>query len=144
MLISPAGISVSLMKGVYLLIICVKNDSVITIGKLGSILFPKNTYVYVGSAMNGLQQRIKRHVRVQKKRHWHIDYLLEHANITEVYYKESMMRIECDIAQFFQQRFRSVLGFGCSDCSCASHLFFGSNKEILSMIKELHMQKANP
>ena len=132
------------MKGVYLLVICVKNDSVITIGKLGSILFPKNTYVYVGSAMNGLKQRIKRHLRVQKKRHWHIDYLLEHADITAVYYKESMMRLECDIAQFFQQRFHSVFGFGCSDCSCASHLFFGSNKEISSVIKELHMQKANP
>ena len=132
------------MKGVYLLVICVKNDSVITIGKLGNIMFPKNTYVYVGSAMNGLKQRIKRHLRVQKKRHWHIDYLLEQADITAVYYKESMIRLECDIAQFFQQRFRSVLGFGCSDCSCVSHLFFGSNKEFSSVIKELHMQKANP
>ena len=64
------------MKGSYCLIINVEKDTKIKIGKkLGIINFKKGCYVYVGSAMNSLESRVKRHLSDNKKKHWHIDYL---------------------------------------------------------------------
>lgn len=63
------------MKGCYCLVI--KNDETtkIKIGKLGRLDFKKGYYVYVGSAMNRLESRLKRHLSNKKKMHWHVDYL---------------------------------------------------------------------
>ncbi|MCK4902633.1 MAG: GIY-YIG nuclease family protein, partial [Thermoplasmatales archaeon] len=83
------------MKGSYILLIELENDSKIQIGKLGDILFKKGFYVYIGSALNGLEQRINRHLRADKKLHWHIDYLLKSAKVDSVYYKENDQREEC-------------------------------------------------
>ncbi|NIT57694.1 MAG: DUF123 domain-containing protein, partial [Aliifodinibius sp.] len=60
-------------------------DSIkIRIGSLGFIDFMKGYYVYVGSALTGLEQRITRHFKVSKGEHsvthWHIDYLLKDEN----------------------------------------------------------------
>ena len=56
------------MKGYYCLIINLDNDSEIEIGKrLGKINFDKGYYVYVGSAMNSLEARLKRHLSDEKK-----------------------------------------------------------------------------
>ena len=33
--------------------------------------------------MGGLDARVARHLRAEKKLHWHIDYLLERASVTE-------------------------------------------------------------
>lgn len=55
--------SVGNMKGSYCLIINIKKDTEIKIGKkLGFINFKKGCYVYVGSAMNCLEYRVKRHL----------------------------------------------------------------------------------
>ena len=52
------------MKGSYCLIINVEKDTKIKIGKkLGIINFKKGCYVYVGSAMNSLESRVKTSVR---------------------------------------------------------------------------------
>lgn len=65
----------------YCLIINIKKDTEIKIGKkLGFINFKKGCYVYVGSAMNCLESRVKRHLSDNKKKHWHIDYLLLNKN----------------------------------------------------------------
>lgn len=56
------------MKGCYCLIIKLSNNSKIKIGKkLGKLDFTKGHYVYVGSAMNSLESRIKRHLSDEKK-----------------------------------------------------------------------------
>lgn len=47
------------MKGCYCLIINLENPSKIKIGKLGRVDFKKGYYVYVGSAMNYLESRLK-------------------------------------------------------------------------------------
>ena len=81
------------MKGSYCLITNLKKDTRIKIGKkLGIISFKKSCYVYVGSAMNSLESRVKRQLSDNKKKHWHIDYLLLNKNteIEKVYTKESM------------------------------------------------------
>ncbi|MFP4052091.1 MAG: GIY-YIG nuclease family protein, partial [Thermoplasmata archaeon] len=65
------------MKGIYTLVIELKEDKVIEVGAIGNIDFDKGYYVYVGSAQNGLEARIERHLSDEKKIHWHIDYLLK-------------------------------------------------------------------
>ena len=128
------------MKGSYLLLLELENDKTIPIGKLGEIAFNKGFYVYVGSALGGLEQRIKRHLRENKKIHWHIDYLLQYAKITDVFYKENNIREECHIAKKLDKKLLSTPGFGCSDCICKSHLFYGTNEEIKNDINILNMK----
>ena len=127
------------MKGSYVLLIELEEDTTIKVGKLGNIFFKKGFYAYVGSALNGIEQRIQRHIRKNKKIHWHIDYLLNYAKIKDAFYRESNEKEECNIANKFG-KLESVYGFGCSDCECKSHLFYGSKKEILQIISNLDMQ----
>jgi len=127
------------MKGAYVLLIELEEDSPIKVGKLGKIFFKKGFYVYVGSALNGLEQRIERHKRSDKKFHWHIDYLLKYAEIKNVFYKESIKKEECEISKKFE-KFETISGFGCSDCKCNSHLFYGSKRDILKIIDKADMQ----
>ena len=129
------------MKGAYLLIMHLKHDATIRIGKLGLLFFQAGWYIYAGSALNGLEQRIARHMRVEKKLHWHIDYLLQQAAIIDVFYKKAEKKEECLIAQRLHNHLQSVPGFGCSDCSCPSHLFFGTEKQIQSAVKSLGMKR---
>lgn len=127
------------MKGSYLLLVELKENNVLRIGKLNKILFNKGFYVYVGSALNGLEQRIQRHLRENKRMHWHIDSLLRHAEIINIFYKENNVREECDIAKTLDKKLLSVPDFGCSDCNCKSHLFYGSQNDIMNTIDKLKM-----
>ena len=119
----------SQMKGSYVLLIRLAEGGVITVGKLGDILFLPGYYVYVGSAMGGVEARVNRHLREDKKRHWHIDYLLEKASIIGIGICETEDRTECTMAQVLDYEFDAIPGFGCSDCQCRSHLFFATGKE---------------
>jgi len=62
------------MDGVYVLLIWVKRKKKIRTGKLGSLEFARGLYFYVGRALNGLEARIKKHLRKSKRHFWHIDY----------------------------------------------------------------------
>ena len=127
------------MKGSYILIIKLKEEKTIQIGKLGKIHFKKGFYVYAGSALNTLEQRINRHLRENKKKHWHIDYFLDFAEVIDVLYKESKTRTECNIAKILDKQLISIPGFGCSDCKCKSHLFYGSYENIIQVFENLQM-----
>lgn len=129
------------MKGSYFLLIKLKENKIIKIGKLGKIYFKKGFYVYVGSALNGLEARIERHLRSEKKMHWHIDYLLKDAEIIDAFYKETNEDIECAIANKFGEKLESIKGFGCSDCKCVSHLFYGKRYEINEETLNFKMEK---
>lgn len=114
------------MNGVYFLVINISKDSKVKIGALASILFEKGNYVYVGSAMNGLENRIARHLMKEKKLHWHIDYLLASkiAKIAQVFVKETAQKAEeCITARKFAALSTPVPNFGCGDCRCEAHLF---------------------
>jgi Uri superfamily endonuclease len=119
------------MKGSYIIYVEVTHDRSIRIGSLGSVSFKKGFYAYVGSAMNGLSGRIMRHLRKDKKLHWHIDYLLRKARIRAVHIRPSGKKEECALAQKFASRFTGIVGFGCSDCKCASHLFYSKSLDDL-------------
>lgn len=110
----------------YCLIIKLNNNELIEIGKLGEIDFKKGYYIYVGSALNSLEGRIKRHLRDEKKLFWHVDYLLASSNsaVEEVIFEKSSTKWECEIAQEIAVSGLSINHFGCSDCKCDSHLFY--------------------
>ena len=97
----------------------------ISVGALGKLQLAKGTYIYVGSAQNGLEKRVERHFRREKRKFWHIDYLLENptSKIVTLFYKEAPKTLECVIAEAISRRGEAVTGFGCSDCHCRSHLF---------------------
>ena len=113
------------MKGVYVLVISVGKGFRVNVGVLGSIFFEKGLYAYVGSAQNGLERRVQRHLRKTKKKFWHIDYLLDDdaVRIVKVFCKEAEKSEECKIARKLSERGIAVKRFGCSDCGCVSHLF---------------------
>ena len=100
-------------------------------GKLGCVSFPKASYAYVGSAMNGLRARLVRHLREEKKLHWHIDYFLRETEIEEIILCQAEERVECSLAQALAGEFQSIPGFGSSDCKCQSHLYFAHGQDRL-------------
>jgi len=121
------------LKGVYVLVISVNNSVKVNAGALGSVFFQKVLYAYVGSAQNNLEKRIKRHLRKAKRKFWHVDYLLDNdaAEVVKVFYKEAGQSEECRIAEKLGERGMAVKNFGCSDCSCLSHLFKLDNYRFL-------------
>ncbi|MCX6985830.1 MAG: GIY-YIG nuclease family protein [Lentisphaerae bacterium] len=118
------------MKGVYILVMSLPRRSCIKIGSLGVIDFKKGFYAYTGSAMGGLEQRIRRHLRREKKLHWHVDYLIRKAEIREVHIKETdSKQDEClASATLAHDGGTPINKFGASDCRCGSHLFYFNAK----------------
>ena len=116
-------------SGAYCLCIRVEGNLTIRIGALGELDFVDGFYVYVGSAMNGLKSRIKRHINtsrgIYRAIHWHLDYLLkeEGVSIQGVFTRLSDVKVECDIANSVSVYGEPVRNFGSSDCGCPSHLF---------------------
>jgi Uri superfamily endonuclease len=113
--------------GSYLLLLDLDTPARLTVGRLGTFDFPAGRYAYAGSARGpgGLRARVSRHLRNEKRLHWHIDYLAARAPIVEVWYVESGERLEC----LWPARLSAlpgaslpVDGFGSSDCRCRSHL----------------------
>ncbi|MFZ2410936.1 MAG: GIY-YIG nuclease family protein [Candidatus Methanoperedens sp.] len=117
------------MKGVYVLILRMKESKDIRVGKLGRLHFSRGYYSYVGSAQgSGGEKRVKRHFNVARgkntTRKWHIDYLLPHSEVICAVFSPTDEEIECVVAKLLGEYSETLPGFGCSDCSCESHLFF--------------------
>jgi Uri superfamily endonuclease len=115
----------TVLKGTYCLIIHLKNDSQVKVGKLGPINFKEGYYVYVGSALNSLESRLKRHLSSNKKIFWHVDYLLnsDDAELVDIVFAVDNGKWECTLASEISNEGSEIKGFGCSDCKCSSHLF---------------------
>ncbi len=120
-------------KGAYVLIIFVSKTLTTLVGQLGERKFRSGYYSYTGSATGehstDLQSRISRHLRTNKTKHWHVDYLLSEkaARIVGIIVVPSDGKVECEV----NQRIRDALNgkivvpkFGASDCTnkCGSHL----------------------
>ncbi len=121
-----------MIGGIYLLSISVRRSSAIKVGSLDKVFFEKGTYIYVGSGQKNLLKRIRRHLRGKKKTFWHIDYLLARnfTQIQDVFIKQTDKSAECTLARKLLERGDPVLGFGCSDCFCPSHLIRLKNDNI--------------
>jgi len=113
-------------RGSYILVLENSMDRIIEVGGLGFIVFQKGYYVYVGSALNSLKARLRRHRRTRKKRFWHIDYLTpDHFKLVKAYAIHRTDRIEHLMADRVSSIARAaVAGFGSSDSSASSHLFY--------------------
>ena len=127
----------TLIGGIYVLLIELKSEIKVNVGSIGKTEFRKGLYAYVGSAQKNLEQRVKRHLRREKKKHWHIDYLLDNtgAHVIGVLYKPAKKKEECNTAKRLQNLAIEINGFGCSDCRCKSHLFQIAETDIESKQK---------
>ena len=112
-------------RGTYVLLVSLDHDRLIIVGKLGLIPFPSGIYAYCGSAKAGYRGRVGRHFSQDKKIRWHIDYLLQVAEPVGAYLVQGGEGVECSLSRLLYSLAgsESVPGFGCSDCSCPSHLY---------------------
>ena len=120
--------SIPTSKGTYLLFLSNTKSQKINIGKQGDFLFLSGLFVYVGSAFGsgGLRGRISHHLRINRKCHWHIDYLLQKMPVGQIIYPENPSRLEHEWAMLLERIPElniPMKRFGASDCQCASHLF---------------------
>lgn len=133
-------------KGTYILVIKLNENKLLSPGKLPPTTFHKGLYFYVGRAKKGLSARLERHLRKNKKLFWHIDYLLQKAEIKEIWIKLGFFD-ECQIAaqikNFFKESFFPSNKFGSSDCHCPSHLVYVPRKKVdlSSLRKELSFER---
>lgn len=103
----------------------VEDDITLKIGSLGEFSIPSGTYVYAGSALNGIEARVRRHFSSEKKMRWHIDYLLKHATPLVALVLPTSTKLECFLNRLVSELPDSkpmIRGFGCSDCDCLTHL----------------------
>jgi len=118
----------NVQSGTYALLLesCVNKR--IQIGRWREIELQRGYYVYIGSAFGpgGVRARVLRHHGLQKKNHWHIDYLRQHCEVVGAWYTHHPERLEHEWAESLNQsdNFTALKGFGCSDCGCNSHLFY--------------------
>ncbi len=112
-------------SGCYIIILWLKNNSRLFIGRLGEVRFKRGYYLYVGSARTNLSQRMERHRRIIKRHHWHIDYLRSAAEFHAALPIRASEDLECKVAQAISAIASwNIKGFGSSDCDCDSHLFW--------------------
>lgn len=118
-------------SGCYQLMIRIEKGCHIRVGRLGVFFFPAGWYIYTGSALKGLSLRIMRHLRREKRLHWHIDYLLQHGRITGIKKCLTTKRKECSLNVRLFKFFKAkviVKKFGSSDCRCKTHLAYFEKK----------------
>lgn len=112
------------MKGSYCLLLKVERDLKVKVrsGKVFEV--KKGIYSYCGSAMGGLRNRLLRHFRRNKKRHWHLDFLTSSEQVKVLGAWVFVGRnVECELAKLVSKFGEPIKGFGSSDCKCESHLF---------------------
>ena len=90
------------------------------IGALGVFDFPPGWYVYIGSAFGpgGITARVTRHARAAKRLHWHIDYLLEHADIEAITVLRTRERFTTRLCAWCNDKLPTRLCAGASSRQC--------------------------
>ncbi len=103
--------------------------SQVTVGKLGTYQIVPGYYCYVGSAFGrgGLKSRIERHLKVNKRNHWHLDYIRPYFEPVEICYTTDSIKREHQWSKLLLKDIYSSIPinkFGSSDCHCPTHLFY--------------------
>jgi len=134
-------------RGSYILILRLPRARTLNVGKLGRVKFKAGYYLYAGSALKNLTQRLERHKRERKTLFWHIDYLRAHAEVHLALPIRASDPLECELADALKRISEwEIPGFGCSDCSCSSHLY-GMSKdpihtpEFISLLQYFRMDR---
>ncbi|MDA1326062.1 MAG: GIY-YIG nuclease family protein [Proteobacteria bacterium] len=125
--ISPDSVDrLSIGPGAYGVLIRLPRRFQGKIGALGEVSLAPGPYLYLGSAYGsgGLPARLRRHVRADKRPHWHVDHLTIAGTVERIFVLPNGH--ECDLVDC---AFRlpaihaPVTGFGSSDCRrCTAHL----------------------
>jgi sugar fermentation stimulation protein A len=112
--------------GTYLLVLNNQSQFQRMIGALGERKFQPGYYVYIGSALRNLEQRLKRHNSKRKKIHWHIDSIIpEPMQIVKTHVIRRELRLESKLAEKLSKiGDGEVQGFGASDDQLDSHLIY--------------------
>jgi Uri superfamily endonuclease len=132
-------------KGVYIAGYTLDKTQKITIGKLGTFEFPRGYYYYVGRARNHLKQRIARQIDTwgdHRSKRWHIDYLRDYTVPWGAVALHSESDLECPVAKYLKRTpgiKELIPGFGSSDCSCNTHLFY--SKRALDLMNIIQSKK---
>lgn len=125
-------------KGTYLFLLCNSCNQEISAGKFGKYHFTPGYYLYVGSAFGpgGLNARIDRHFRQEKKLRWHIDFLSTTMKPVECWFHASSDKLECRWNSLLESLHDDypLRGFGSSDCKCPSHLHYFRKKPSRAII----------
>lgn len=140
-------------KGNYTLIIFLKVPIYMKMARHSRLKLDKGYYAYTGSALGrgavSLGRRVARHFRKEKKKHWHIDYLLANKTvlITAVVATPSKDNKECEISSLIENIEGVTVpipGFGASDCkhNCKSHLIRLGENNNLEKIAEAYKRVA--
>ncbi len=133
-------------QGVYVLVLEVERPCRIRAGNMPETEFQQGTYLYTGRAKTRLRARLLRHLRTEKAFFWHIDYLLQKAEIREIWVRIDFFdecQIVRDIQDMLAKRGMGISGFGASDCRCSSHLFYfpGEKRELSALRKKIGFTK---
>lgn len=131
--------------GTYALLVHLARWRKVRVGRLGTFAFEQGEYLYVGSAFGagGLRARIERHLGRCKRKHWHIDSLLAHAQVRGIIYTTALEPLEHRWSQAVGQMRGATIpvkGFGASDCreGCAAHLIqLGSRTNVAQLQRQL-------
>ena len=143
--------------GIYTLLLFLSKEVTVDIGMLGKQRLPMGHYTYTGSALgkgaSSLKHRIARHLRKEKRKFWHIDYLLadENVSVEAVIVAETNEDMECNLNSYMKSIRGAtvpVRGFGASDCkkNCGSHLVhFPEIEEVDWLVQKLvrHLQSSS-
>lgn len=126
--------------GTYALILRADRRQTVQVGRLGQLVVEPGCYVYVGSALGpgGVRARIGHHARLATRPHWHIDYLRRAATLRHVWYAYEAVRREHAWADIFAHLPGASIplpGFGASDCTCLTHLYFFSRQPRLDSFR---------
>ena len=122
----PADGSLPAKPGTYALLLGLHEPALLQVGRLGRIHFDAPYYLYFGSAFGpgGLAARLTHYLQPARRLHWHLDYLLQAAEVLGVWHTSDPARLECTWARAASglRGGSLVPRFGSSDCRCRSHL----------------------
>jgi histidyl-tRNA synthetase len=111
------------LPGAYLLAITLPAPLVVALPNRPEATLPPGLYLYAGSARGpgGLRARLARHMRAEKKPHWHIDRLTAAGTVGGAWVVPGGN--ECALVTALEHLPVPLPGFGSSDCRCCrSHL----------------------
>ncbi len=128
-------------KGTYIILSEATTPFQCRIGKLGELKGAKGYYLYVGSAQGsgGLKARVRHHLRISSKPHWHFDYIRPYLSLKWIWFAESRIRYEHQWALALENlpASRCVLEkFGATDCNCKSHFYYFKNPPDIAAFKK--------
>ena len=109
-------------SGAYALLVALDAPLAVRAGARVATLEPAR-YIYCGSARGpgGLAARLARHMRREKRAHWHVDQLTGSGRVLGAWIFRGQS--ECDVNEALAHFPIPFEGFGSSDCKrCRSHL----------------------